>query len=47
MCNRYRASSVVGIRDAFGFTYIESGPPLKYRYKLTGIGPRQPRPFIQ
>ncbi len=43
MCNRYRATDVVMIRDVFGFTYIESGPP---RYKTTGIGPWQPGPFV-
>lgn len=43
MCNRYRASDVVMIRDIFGFTYIESGPP---RYKTTGIGPWQLGPFV-
>lgn len=47
MCNRYRATSVVHIRDAFGFTYIESGPPLEDRYRITGIGPLQPGPFIR
>jgi len=47
MCNRYRAASVVRIRDVFGFTYIESGPPIEYRYQLTGIGPLQPGPFIR
>jgi len=26
MCNRYRPTDVVRIRDVFGFTYIESGP---------------------
>ena len=46
MCNRYRASSVVSIRDVFGFTYIESGPPLQERYKTSGIGPLQPGPFV-
>ena len=43
MCNRYRATDVVMIRDTFGFTYIESGPP---RYKTTGIGPWQDGPFV-
>lgn len=43
MCNRYRATDVVMIRDVFGFMYIESGPP---RYKTTGIGPWQPGPFV-
>ena len=43
MCNRYRATDVVMIRDVFGFTYIASGPP---RYKTTGIGPWQPGPFV-
>ena len=47
MCNRYRAASVVRIRDVFGFTYIESGPPLQERYKTTGIGPLQPGPFVR
>jgi putative SOS response-associated peptidase YedK len=44
MCNRYRATEVVRIRDAFGFTYIESGPPRPYR--TSGIGPWQEGPFI-
>jgi putative SOS response-associated peptidase YedK len=43
MCNRYRPASVVRIRDVFGFTYIESGPPREYR---AGIGPKQPGPYI-
>jgi putative SOS response-associated peptidase YedK len=47
MCNRYRASSITRIRDVFGFTYIESGPPLEERYKTSGIGPLQPGPFIR
>lgn len=47
MCNRYRAASVVRIRDAFGFTQIESGPPLQDRYKITGSGPLQPGPFVR
>ena len=47
MCNRYRAASVVRIRDAFGFTYIESGPPLQERYRTTGIGPLQAGPFVR
>lgn len=47
MCNRYRAASVVRIRDAFGFTYIESGPPREYRYSTEGIGPLQAGPFIR
>ncbi|MEJ8838152.1 SOS response-associated peptidase [Ramlibacter sp. AN1133] len=47
MCNRYRASSVIRIRDAFGFTYIESGPPLQERYRTSGIGPLQAGPFIR
>jgi putative SOS response-associated peptidase YedK len=47
MCNRYRASSVVRIRDTFGFTYVESGPPLEERYRTTGIGPLQAGPFIR
>lgn len=47
MCNRYRAASVTRIRDRFGFTYIESGPPLEDRYRTTGIGPLQPGPFIR
>jgi putative SOS response-associated peptidase YedK len=47
MCNRYRAASIARIRDVFGFTYIESGPPLECRYKTTGIGPLQPGPFIR
>lgn len=42
MCNRYRPASVVRIRDAFGFTYIESGGPL---YK-PAVGPWQDAPFI-
>jgi hypothetical protein len=44
MCNRYRPASVVRIRDVFGFTYIESGPDL--RYNTDGIGPLQPGPFV-
>lgn len=44
MCNRYRPSSVVRIRDAFGFTHIESGPPRPYR---AAIGPQQDGPFIR
>lgn len=44
MCNRYRPASVVRIRDVFGFTYIESGPDLRYN---AGIGPLQPGPFIR
>ena len=44
MCNRYRAASVVRIRDVFGFTYIESGPPL---YRTDGIGPWQTGPFLR
>jgi hypothetical protein len=44
MCNRYRASSVVKIRDRFGFTYIESGPPIEHRYVTSGIGPLQTGP---
>jgi putative SOS response-associated peptidase YedK len=47
MCNRYRAASVTRIRDVFGFTYIESGPPLEDRYRTTGIGPLQAGPFIR
>jgi putative SOS response-associated peptidase YedK len=47
MCNRYRAASVIRIRDVFGFTYIESGPPLQERYSTTGIGPLQAAPFIR
>ena len=47
MCNRYRAASVVRIRDVFGFTYIESGPEPERRYNTTGIGPLQPGPFIR
>jgi putative SOS response-associated peptidase YedK len=47
MCNRYRAASVIRIRDAFGFTYIESGPPMQERYRTTGIGPLQPGPFVR
>jgi len=43
MCNRYRAASVTYIRDVFGFTLIESGPPL---YETEGIGPLQRGPFI-
>jgi putative SOS response-associated peptidase YedK len=37
------AVSVTFIRDVFGFTLIESGPPL---YKTEGIGPLQQGPFI-
>lgn len=44
MCNRYRAASVVRIRDAFGFTSIESGPP---QYRTDGIGPWQTGPFLR
>ncbi len=44
MCNRYRAASITYIRDVFGFTLIESGPPP--RYKAAGIGPLQQGPFI-
>jgi putative SOS response-associated peptidase YedK len=33
--------------DVFGFTYIESGPSVEYRYKTSGIGPLQPGPFIR
>lgn len=47
MCNRYRASSVTSIRNIFGFTYIESAPPMQERYKTTGIGPLQPGPFVR
>jgi putative SOS response-associated peptidase YedK len=47
MCNRYRPTSVVRIRDIFGFTYIESGPPMEDRYRTTGIGPLQPGPFVR
>jgi putative SOS response-associated peptidase YedK len=45
MCNRYRPASVVRIPDAFGVTYIESGPDL--RYNTAGIGPLQPGPFLR
>lgn len=34
------------IRDAFGFTYIESDAPLQERYRSGGIGPLQPGPFV-
>lgn len=44
MCNRYRPASVVRVRDAFGWTYIESGPDIR-DYK-PGIGPLQLGPFI-
>lgn len=44
MCNRYRPASVVRIRDVFGFTLIESGPPL---YRTDGIGPWQTGPFLR
>jgi putative SOS response-associated peptidase YedK len=47
MCNRYRAASVVRIRDIFGFTYIESGPRIEHRYVTTGIGPLQRGPFLR
>lgn len=47
MCNRYRAASVTRVRDAFGFTYIESGPPIAPRYSTAGIGPLQAGPFIR
>jgi putative SOS response-associated peptidase YedK len=47
MCNRYRPASVVRVRDMFGFTYIESGPPLQDRFKASGIGPLQPGPFVR
>lgn len=45
MCNRYRPASVVRIRDAFGFTYIESGPDMRVNDR--GIGPLQPGPFVR
>lgn len=45
MCNRYRPASVVRIRDAFGFTYIESGPDL--RTLKPAIGPLQLGPFVR
>ena len=45
MCNRYRPASVARIRDVFGFTYIESGPDL--RYNTAGIGPQQAGPFVR
>jgi putative SOS response-associated peptidase YedK len=47
MCNRYRAASVVRIRNLFGFTYVESGPPVEHRYATTGIGPWQQGPFVR
>jgi hypothetical protein len=47
MCNRYRASSITRIRDIFGFTDIESRPPMEERYKTTGTCPLQPGPFIR
>ncbi|MEJ8837739.1 SOS response-associated peptidase [Ramlibacter sp. AN1133] len=47
MCNRYRPASVARVRDVFGFTYIESGPPLEERYRTSGIGPLQAGPFIR
>lgn len=45
MCNRYRPASVVRIRDAFGWTHLESGPDL--RWNTAGIGPLQPGPFVR
>jgi len=47
MCNRYRASNVVRIRDAFGFTYIESGPQREPRYNLSYIAPLKLGPFVR
>lgn len=47
MCNRYRPASVTRIRDVFGFSYLEDGPPLEDRYRTSGIGPLQPGPFIR
>lgn len=47
MCNRYRPAEVTRIRDKFGFTYIEDGPPIAPRYSTAGIGPLQPGPFIR
>jgi putative SOS response-associated peptidase YedK len=44
MCNRCRPTSVVRYRDAFGMTYIESGPPRPYR---AAIGPLQDGPFVR
>jgi putative SOS response-associated peptidase YedK len=44
VCNRIRPASVVRVRDLFGFTYIESGPPRPYR---AAIGPLQDGPFIR
>lgn len=40
-----RPASVVRIRDVFGFTYIESGPDL--RYNTAGVGPLQAGPFVR
>lgn len=45
MCNRYRPASVVRIRDAFGWTHIESGPDM--RWNTGGIGPLQPGRFVR
>lgn len=45
MCNRYRPASAIRIRDAFGFTQIESGPDL--RWNTAGLGPLQPGPFVR
>ena len=47
MRNRYRAGSVTRIRDRFGFMCIENGPPIEYRYSVTGIGSLQPGTFIR
>lgn len=47
MCNRYRAASVTHIRDVFGFTYIESGPPRAPRYNLSYIAPLKLGPFVR
>lgn len=46
MCNRYRPASVVRIRDAFGVTYIESGPDLR-EWNPRGLGPLQFGPFLR
>lgn len=47
MCNRYRTARVTRIRDVFGFTHIEPGPPLEKRCRTSGIGPLQSGPFIR
>lgn len=46
MCNRYRSASVVRIRDAWGWTYIESGPDLRLPSEGVDIGPLQRGTFV-